>query len=418
MEFVLLGYGAYLTFFQFCRKAFPEITDQTVAAMTTGVDVLLFRPDMELRRLAKLAVELGIEGHFSPEAKPHHVLAALRNAGHAGETWLAALEEAREPWFHTSIGEGTYHHHRSWNDDLALPFAALTNYMAQVKAGQSIDRDIEGMRVERSRVISEHRKLLGTDADQASFDQLIQLVHTVFPYVEDHKFYCEQWFTSLFFRKIREFGAVMARYGLIKDSEDIFSLKHTEVPEALADIAAAWGADSPAVGKKHWQSVVAKRKAMMEKLRAWTAPPALGPVPKTIDDPLLEMLWGVTPEALQVWAHPAEQSDDILRGFGASPGLVEGVARVVKEASDISQVRAGEILVCPITSPSWASIFGMLKATVTDIGGTMSHAAIVAREYHLPAVVGTGYATSKIKTGQRIRVDGHTGIVTLLASNE
>jgi pyruvate,water dikinase len=80
-------------------------------------------------------------------------------------------------------------------------------------------------------------------------------------------------------------------------------------------------------------------------------------------------------------------------------------------------VRAGEILVCTITSPAWAPIFSKIKATVTDIGGIMSHAAIVSREYGLPAVVGTGTATSTIKTGQRIQVDGSSGVVRILESN-
>ena len=81
---------------------------------------------------------------------------------------------------------------------------------------------------------------------------------------------------------------------------------------------------------------------------------------------------------------------------------------------DLDTVRQGEILVCTITSPAWAPIFSKIAATVTDIGGIMSHAAIVSREYGLPAVVGTGTATSRIKTGQRLRVDGTDGRVTIL----
>jgi pyruvate,water dikinase len=90
------------------------------------------------------------------------------------------------------------------------------------------------------------------------------------------------------------------------------------------------------------------------------------------------------------------------------------VARVVKSVDQISDVRDGEILVCSITSPAWAPIFSKIKATVTDIGGVMSHAAIVCREYGMPSVVGTGRATARIRTGQMIRVDGSEGTVTLL----
>jgi pyruvate,water dikinase len=90
------------------------------------------------------------------------------------------------------------------------------------------------------------------------------------------------------------------------------------------------------------------------------------------------------------------------------------VARVVRSTEEIGEVRDGEILVCSSTSPAWAPIFSKIKATVTDVGGVMSHAAIVCREYGLPAVVGTGRATSQIRTGQRIQVDGTEGIVTIL----
>jgi pyruvate,water dikinase len=90
------------------------------------------------------------------------------------------------------------------------------------------------------------------------------------------------------------------------------------------------------------------------------------------------------------------------------------VARVLRSVNDIGQIRDGEILVCPVTAPSWAPVFGKIKAAVSDIGGTMSHAAIVAREYGMPAVVGTGHATKRIKTGQRVRVDGDRGTVTIV----
>ena len=81
---------------------------------------------------------------------------------------------------------------------------------------------------------------------------------------------------------------------------------------------------------------------------------------------------------------------------------------------EIAAVRDGDVLVCPITSPAWAPIFSSVRAVVTDIGGVMSHAAIVCREYGLPAVVGTGRATAEIRTGQMIRVDGSNGLVTIL----
>jgi pyruvate,water dikinase len=235
----------------------------------------------------------------------------------------------------------------------------------------------------------------------------------VFPYVEDHKFYCENWIATAFFNKVREFGALLARHEFFGDAEDVFQLHHTEVSLALSDLALAWASGSPPRGPGHWPAIVAERKRVLAAYAQWAPPPALGPVPEGIADPLLLMLWGITTEQLKSWSQPAGDGKE-LHGFGASPGIVEGIAHVVRSVDEISTIREGEVLVCPVTAPSWAPVFGKIKAAVSDIGGAMSHAAIVAREYGLPAVVGTGHATKRIVTGQRVRVDGTSGIVTIL----
>ena len=165
-----------------------------------------------------------------------------------------------------------------------------------------------------------------------------------------------------------------------------------------------WATGGEPLGPKHWPPIAARRKEMLERLADWTPPPAIGAMPEEVNDPVLNMLWGITTERARMGAEPGRRSGAERRA--ASPGVVEGTARVVKTVQEISDVRDGEILVCSITSPAWAPIFTKVQAVVTDIGGVMSHAAIVCREVRLPAVVGTGRATSQIKTGQTIRVDG------------
>jgi pyruvate,water dikinase len=412
-EFLILGYGAYLTFFEFCKKVFPEITDQTVSRMVAGVDVLMFRPDDELKGLARRAVDSGIADAFVEGQSVEALLAAVAARGEAGAQWLAALETARDPWFNISTGDGFYHHHRSWNEDMAIPLSALPRYIGEIQAGRSLDRPTEQLKQERERITREYRALLNNDADRAGFDQLLGLAHTVFPYVEDHKIYCEHWLTMAFYKKMREYGRLLAAHGIFDDAEDLFQLHHTEVLQALSDLSLSWSAGTPPRGKAHWGPLVAERRATLKALAKWQAPAALGPIPEVINDPLLNMLWGITSEQLKMWSAPPA-SDHQLRGFAASPGIVEGLARVVTSVDEIASVREGEILVCPVTAPSWAPIFGKIKAAVSDIGGTMSHAAIVAREYGMPAVVGTGHGTRLIKTGQRLRVDGNVGTVTVL----
>jgi len=414
-EFLMLGYGAYVVFFQYCKKVFPEIPDQTIARMVAGIEVLMFRPDDELKKLAKLAVTLGLESKFSETKSSAEILASLEQAGSAGKDWLAAFEKAREPWFNITMGDGLDHHHRSWNDDLTIPFAALVSYIAQIKARQSLERPTERLKQERDRIVAEYRQLLPTAEDKAAFDQMLGLCQLVFPFVEDHKFYCDHWFISRFYNKAREFGDLLVKQGLIEDREDFFHMQHTEAKQALTDIMVAWASGSAPVGGPHWKPIIARRKRIIEALKGWNAPPALGPMPEAIEDPALLMLWGITKETLERWAKASDGAGDgDLKGFAAAPGVVEGVARVLLTSKEIGQIKDGEILVCPATSPSWGPVFNKIKAAVSDVGGTMSHAAIVAREYGLPAVVGAGQATKRIKTGQRIRVDGNQGIVTIL----
>jgi pyruvate,water dikinase len=414
-EFLMLGYGAYLVFFEFCKKAFPEITDQTVARMVAGIDVFMFRPDEELKKLARLAVELDIDGKLGDGSNPADILSALEQMGAPGRKWLDQLEASRHPWFLMSTGDGFYHHHRSWNDELSIPFSAIARYAEMLRAGKPIERPTAALKAERERIIKEYRGLLSTDEERGAFDQMLGLCHLVFPFVEDHKFYCEHWFTTIWFNKLREFGGLLARWGVIADAEDFFHLHHTEADLALQEVSLAWAAGSVAAGRGHWKPILKERKRIWEKLKEWSPPPALGPIPENIADPALQMLWGITSETLASWARKPDASDEHeLHGFAASQGVVEGIARVLMNANDIGQMQDGEILVCPVTNPSWGPIFGKIRATVSDIGGTMSHAAIVAREYGMPAVVGTGSATKRIKTGQRLRVDGNCGVVTIL----
>jgi pyruvate,water dikinase len=414
-EFLLLGYGAYLTFFGFCKKAFPEINDQTVARMVAGIEAEIFRPDEELRRLARRAVELGVEAKFVEGVAVEAIIDSLQQAGDCGRAWLEELETSRDPWFNINVGDGFYHYHRSWNDDLSMAFAGLPGYIERVKAGESLERPIEKLRAERRQLIEDYRELLSSDEERAAYDQMITLAHRVFPYVEGHKFYCEHWYTNLFFNKIREFGALLAAHDFFPREDDVFHLTHYELEAAIIDLMTAWSNGSPPRGPEHWPQIVAERRAALSEWAKHETPPALGPVPDVIDDPAIVMLWGITRESLETWLNAGDEaSGNEIRGFAASNGVVEGPARVVKSVEDIARLQKGDILVCQITNPTWAPIFQKIAGAVSDIGGSMSHAAIVAREYSLPAVVGTGTATSRIKDGQRIRVDGGRGVVTIL----
>ena len=112
-------------------------------------------------------------------------------------------------------------------------------------------------------------------------------------------------------------------------------------------------------------------------------------------------------------AHTGQPAGDVLKGFAASPGHVTGKARVISGPAEFAQMRQGAILVTRITTPAWTPLFALAAGIVTDVGGPLSHSSIVAREYHIPAVLGTGVATEWLHTGQHVSVDGDAGTVTL-----
>jgi pyruvate,water dikinase len=104
----------------------------------------------------------------------------------------------------------------------------------------------------------------------------------------------------------------------------------------------------------------------------------------------------------------------VLHGFAVSPGRVTGPACVIVSPSDVGRMLPDAILVCPTTTPAWTPLFAQARGLVTDIGGVAAHGSIVAREYGIPAVMGTGDGTRRIVDGQQVTVDGDAGTVTLI----
>ena len=414
-EFLNLGYAAYLVFYERCREAFPEISDQTVATMVSAIDVLVLRPDDELRRLARLAVELGVSEEVADAENEGELVAALAGSD-AGDRWLADFEQTKDPWFYFSCGTGVFHHHhRSWIDDTRLPIETIRSYVVRLGAGEDIARPREALLAERELVTEEHRALLAPKPRQA-FDDSLVLARTVFPYVENHHFYIDHRYFTIFWNKVRELGALLARHGYVADGEDVFYLRHDEVRSALEELRLDWSSGGAGVarGPRLWPPVVERRRAMYEAMCAWAPPPALGRLSEEITDAMTIMLWGITDERVQEWASSDGHGAETLTGCAASGGIAEGVARVLLRVDQLGELADGEILVAPVTSPSWTPVFHRIAAAVLDTGGIMCHAAIVAREYGLPAVVGTGTGTKWIKTGDHVRVDADTGIVTIL----
>ena len=409
-EFLNLGYAAYLDFFGFLKEQFPTIPDQAIAKMVQGVEVDLFRPDDELKKLSKLAVKLGIADALRTGSADEALARVATVAG--GQEWLEAWKAAQDPWFNFTSGNGFYSTDKYWIEHLDIPLGYIRDYIAKLEKGETIDRPTEKIAAERDRITAEYAELLSEEL-RPVFEGKLGLARAVFPYVENHNFYIEHWSMSVFWRKMRELSAILHAQGFFENADDMFFLNRQEVRDALFDYGNAWAVGGEPIGPVYWPEVIARRKAILAALATQPPQPALNNPPEVITEPFTIMLWGITSESIARWLDGGSDKSK-LTGRAASPGIAEGPARVIRSADELDLIQEGEILVAPVTAPSWAPVFGKIKATVTDIGGMMSHAAIVCREYGLPAVTGTGNASSTIKNGQMLRVDGATGEVRII----
>jgi len=418
-EMLNLTYLAYLMFGDVCRKLFPGISESAIGKMVAGAYVSMFKPEEELCRLARLATSSsGVADILKSDSSAEQKIAELEKIP-GGKNWLEEYDKAKDPWFYVSCGSGWLHYEGSWINTPEIPYGYIKSYVERLEKGETIERSLDDVNKERDKTVTQYRELIKTDEDRVSFDNAYKTVRTIYKYAEDHLFWVEHWFHTIWFSKIREFGKLMVNNGMLNEVDDIYMFTRYEIPELLTEVATGWalGVDIP-LRSDYYKDKADKRKKILKAASEWNPTPALGVPPEEIAEPFTIMLWGITTDKVKEWLKGVGEvrTEDIseIKGFASSAGVVEGPARVLRMLKEIVDLQPGEILVCPNTNPSWAPVFTNIKATVTDIGGLTSHAAIVCREYGVPSVTGTGIATSVIKTGDIIKVDGDTGVVSIV----
>ena len=197
-------------------------------------------------------------------------------------------------------------------------------------------------------------------------------------------------------RTLHALGGRLAAAAVILESQDIYWLEKSEIETAITCIEQ----QTPTPG---YAESVACRKDERQMLRRLTPPTMI---------PMRKKYMGISMD-IYTAASESDQTAQVLKGVATSAGKVTAPARVLHGPEDFDQMRPGEVLVAGTTTPAWTPLFAMASAVVTDIGGPLTHGSIVAREYGIPAVMGTGVATRRIHSGQVISVDGDLGLVTL-----
>jgi pyruvate,water dikinase len=310
-------------------------------------------------------------------------------AGRAFLTDLAAYLEDFG-WRADSVYELT---RPSWREDPSIALNAIQGYLS-IEDRHGPEQQYESAVRRREELLAAAGTKLANDPERlAKFNRLYENAKSFTPIVEDHNHWIDQMGDILMRYPALEIGARLARKGVIEKPEDGFLLHVAEIKEAMG------GADKKAI--------VSQRRAEMEHFATIVPPPAIG-VPPPPTDPVEDVLF-------RFFGGPVDLSTDpaVINGIAASPGTARGPAKVVRDLAEASKVKPGDVLVCEMTLPPWTPLFSTACAVVADTGGILSHCAIVAREYRIPCVVGTGIGTTQIKDGQLLTVDGTKGIVRI-----
>jgi pyruvate,water dikinase len=289
---------------------------------------------------------------------------------------------------HGHLGQG-------W-DDLQLASWGEEPRQLMAEIAKQLDRPGERVADRRARlaadagrVLDDVRARLADRTDElADFEALLAAAREIGPITETHNYWIDRMAQATIRRLVTRVGHRLVGDGVIGAVEDVFYLGREEVAELVR-------------GPRAMHDEVAARRREHEHQRTIVPPPWVGMPPEGAAGRF------DAPEARAAAA-------DEIRGAGASPGVARGPARVTLGQGDFGRIQPGDVIVCPSSNPSWVPLFSIAAALVTDTGGVLSHAAVVAREFGLPAVVGTREGTTRISDGQIVEVDGAAGIVRLL----
>src|SRR5918911_1603212 len=262
---------------------------------------------------------------------------------------------------------------------------------------------------QRAARIAEARAALAarTAVERDRFERALAAAEQAYPVREDSAFYTVGVLLALLRDAVLEVGRRLTERGWIERRDDVFLF---ELPEARA--ALRHGGDQ--------RALVQGRRAERRRVEETPGPATYGVDPGTPPLDTLpaearfatEALLFTIDRILALGQSGHRQGQSVaLRGVAAAPGMYTGPARVIQSEAEFARIERGDVLVCPVPSPAWSVLFSRIGALVTDTGGVLSHAAIIAREYRVPAVVASGHGTHMLRDGQIVTVDGNTGDV-------
>jgi phosphohistidine swiveling domain-containing protein len=400
-------YGVYTAF-----VLFEQMTQQLLGfndsspefhKLMSGFDNKSFQVDKGLFEFARKAEAMGLKDIFlSTEAS---MMRDALKAAQNGQEYLNAFDDFMEKEAGWRLDRMAEINVPTWLEDPTPAFSVIKMAIAK---GMSYNLDEDRKKLETERIAAENEILAKISPEQRTwFKTILKLAQDCAWFSEEHNHYLDLYAHAMVRRSAMGVGKRFAKSGAIETADDIFYLIPDEVRKACIN-----------PDMFNLRPLVDRRKADWKGWCAKDNPPAFMKEGFTFEDAMGGLISSMDPIALKVVvgsmpvARPELKAD--LYGVCGSPGAVEGTVKVVWKEEELSKIVKGDIMVAPTTSPSWTPVFSILGGVIVDRGASLSHAAIVGREYGIPVVMNTFEGTKILKDGMRIRLDANMGAIYIL----
>ncbi len=383
---------------QLYEKLTGDHDEQAPYILVAGFPNKTTERDMALWQLTELARQSpAVTNAFTAHA-PNVLMPVLRALSDpASQNFVAVLDDYRSQY--GERGEGSLHL-PTWHEDPTFVLMVIKAYLAGARREPATE--LQAVANEREQMIAETLTKIPV-SERDAFMQTLQRAQAIAPLRETHAFYIDQASVAHFRYAVVEMAKRLAQMGVLKKPDDVFYLELNELREVIHYPESA-----------NVKALIAQRRTDHARWSQLAAPSAIGTPPTEPQSSDPEQAKFFRPINTDV---PAGHISE-LKGAAGSRGLARGRAVVVLSEREFARVQPGDILVCATTFPPWTPLFRVISGLVTDAGGVLSHGAIVAREYKLPAVVGTGIATRVIGDGTLLEVDGTKGVVKIIETGD